>query len=336
MIFILDRPPMTVEQAEVLVDALLPALRDDHPGVREAAVGALFSVVQPLATQVKAVPHLEAIVSAMAEALGDTSQFVRWHAALALAHIYFIPPDPNPHPLPKEPGYLVQSLCGALRAPEADVQNWAFQVLRAIAPRLGGPPPPALVAALDAPEENTRAEAAQTVVKFPEGLDPILPALLRMLEHDPSSVVRSSCDMALIGPLKFSPAVVPVLAKALRSPERRVRFRTADRLSYIFPRPVETIPELLPLLQEHFKPVTPSEQKNPAWADPAVAACWALGGIARGAPTASQVEDNLTKLLRDSEHPWRQAEAKEALERIGSPAKPGKPAERSEDGPRSQ
>jgi hypothetical protein len=47
-----------------------------------------------------------------------------------------------------------------------------------------------------------------------------------------------------------TPADVPTLVEALRSPARRVRFRAADRLSSIIPRPVEVVSELLPLLEE--------------------------------------------------------------------------------------
>jgi hypothetical protein len=55
----------------------------------------------------------------------------------------------------------------------------------------------ALIAALDAPEAATRREAALAVGKFPEGLEAVLPTLLRMLERDSSAEVRSACDLAL-------------------------------------------------------------------------------------------------------------------------------------------
>ena len=69
-----------------------------------------------------------------------------------------------------------------------------------------------------------------------------------------------------------------------------LRFRAADRLSYIVPRPVEVVSALLPLLEEQFTPQTAFERQHPTWTDPAVAATWALGAIVQRTPTPGQAE----------------------------------------------
>jgi HEAT repeat protein len=155
--------------------------------------------------------------------------------------------------LPENPSRCFEVLLPALRDPDADVRKYVLQVIRALAPRVGGSPPGVLIEALDSADATTRCEAALAVAEFPEGLDAILTTLLRLLERDSSGDVRSYCDLAL-GHAKFTRAAVPTLVRALRSPEHRVRFRAADRLSYIIPRPVEVVPSLLPLLEECFEP----------------------------------------------------------------------------------
>jgi HEAT repeat protein len=160
------------------------------------------------------------------------------------------------------------------------------------------------------------------VYNFPEGLDPVLPTLLRMCERDESQEVRAACYGAL-GFAKLTSAAAPVLTVALRSPERRVRFRAADCLSRIVPRPVEILPAVLPLLEEHFEPQTQLERDKPVTADVAVAATRALGAIAPGTPIACRAEAALRKLLRDTGHPWRAVEAQVALKRIRAVAPAG-------------
>ena len=84
--------------------------------------------------------------------------------------------------------------------------------------------------------------------------------------------------------VKLTPAVVPDLVEAGAEHQRRVRFRAADRLSYIVPRPVEVVPASAAVLEERFTPRTAFERNHPTWADPAVAATWAFGTIAPASP----------------------------------------------------
>jgi HEAT repeat protein len=322
LVFIMDRPAMPTKQVEAVAGALLAALDDNDASVRETAARGVLHVVMHYQERSQAVPGLQAIVAGLARSLSDPASPVRWHAALALANIY--PPwaNTNFQVLPSDAGSLIEVLGQALRDPDPGIRTWASQVLSALAARLGGPPPPVLVAALEAPEAATRAKAAEVVGHFKNGLDPILPTLLRMLERDSSPDVRDACNLALSS-VKFTSAAVPALVAGLRSPERRARFIAASRLSDIVPRAVDAVPDLLPLLNESFEPQTPFERNQPEYSDPAVAACWALYSIAPGSAMAGRAEAALTKLLLDSKHPWRSSQALEALGRIRAAAPDG-------------
>ncbi len=276
---------LTPGQVDAAITGLLVGLRDGSPEVREAAAVTLFSIVFEATQRSAAVPRVQAVATGLMEGVCDAEPVVRHNAMLALSSIYFLAPARGAAmpPLPRDTGRFAGLLAGAVTDQNPVVSSSAIYVLRATAPRLGGSPPPALVAALDAGDPAARAGAASAVTVFAGGHDQFLPALLQRLERDPSLEVRSACDLALSS-VKLTPAVVPDLVKALRSLERRVRFRAADRLSYIVPRPVEVVPALLPVLEERFTPRTAFERNHPTWADPAVAATWALGAIAPASP----------------------------------------------------
>jgi tetratricopeptide (TPR) repeat protein len=308
---------LTPGQVDAAIAHLLVVLRDRDPEVREAAAVSLFFIVSEATQRSAAVPQVQAVATGLMEGVCDAVPAVRRRTALALASIYSLSPGRGvaPPPLPRDTGRFAGLLAGAVTDRDPVVSSSAMNVLRATAPQFRGASPPALVAALDAADPRARARVAWAVTEFPEGHDQLLPALLRTLERDPSPEVRSACDLAL-SCVKLTAAAVPDLVKALRSPEQRMRFRAADRLSYIVPRPVEVVPALLPVLDERFTPKTAFERKRPTWADPAVAATWALGAIAQGTPTPGRAEAALTKLFRDPEHPWRARQVLDALERI--------------------
>jgi HEAT repeat protein len=203
----------------------------------------------------------------------------------------------------------------AIEDRDPGVQLWTFMVLDAIAPRLNRTAPAWLLAALNAPDATTRGLAAGAVAAFPRDIDAALPALLRVLEHDPDPEVRRVCSRALIR-ARPSAASLLLLRKALRSPERLVRFRAADLLSHLGPRASEAVPAVLPLLKETFEPTTSFERQHPEWADPAVAATWALGAIAPGTEMADRARASVVEMLRRPGRPWRRRDAEWALARL--------------------
>ncbi|APW62643.1 HEAT repeat domain-containing protein [Paludisphaera borealis] len=315
--YLLTGNSLTPKQVDAIIPDLLVAQRDQNPGVREAAALSLFMIAVQATQRSAPVPQVQAVAAGLAEGLRDTAHDVRYHTALALVNIYVLTSvSGGPPPLlPVDTERFVDLLGQAIEDPSPKVRSWAFHVLRAIAPRLEGAAPARLLKALDATDAAIRREAVETVVEFPLGIDSALPALLRILECDPDPGVRAVCSMMLVG-VRPSPASIPILMEALRSPERPVRFRAADLLSRIGPQASEAVPAVLPLLKETFEPMTSYERQHPEWADPAVAATWALGAIAPGTGMADTAWASLAEILRQPGHPWRRPNAEWALDRF--------------------
>jgi HEAT repeat protein len=164
-------PALMPGQLAALVDGLLGVVHDDDATVREAAAGALLQVVIQSENRSELVPRAEKIAAAMAGVLGDGAPQVRSNAAFALALIYSSRSSTTLQPLPEDSGPLTEALARALGDPDSKVRNWACRVLSAIGRRIGGPPPPALIAALDAPSAATRSKAAEAAAAFSTGPD---------------------------------------------------------------------------------------------------------------------------------------------------------------------
>ena len=317
---------MQPEQVDAIVHALLVALRDEQPKVRKAAVISLFCNLFDYTKPIpNALPPNEAILAGLLEAMTDKEQAVRHTAALTFSHIYFIFGRTTPAPpLPKDLERFAIVLSQALEDSDPEVRVWASQALVEAAPRLDRPPPAALVALLDSSERATRTRAIESIVKFPQGIDPLVPAILKALERDDLRA-HNSCFGAIFLFLRPSPDSLSALKDGLRSPERHVRFMAAHLISRIGPPASAMVPAILPLLNEGYDPRVPFESQHPEHDDPAVSATWALGAIAPGTPMAKMAEDGLTKLLANPERPWRHADARSALEKIQGEAEVGEP-----------
>jgi HEAT repeat protein len=314
---LLIRRSLTSKQVDAAITDLVVAQRDQNPDVREAAAGSLHAIVFAANQRAVAVPRVQAVAAGLAEGLRDTMPDVRHHTALALTGIYFgasVRGGAQPA-LPVDTERFVELLGQALEDPSPEVRSWACQVLRVIAPRLRRAAPARLLTALNAPDSTTRREAIRAVVEFPVAIDLALPALLRIFERDPDRGVRGECWWALVR-VRPSRASIPLLMEALRSPKRLVRFKAADLLSRIGPPASEAVPAILPLLKETFEPETSFERQHPDWADPAVAATWALGAIAPGTEMAETARASLLEFLRQPGPAWRRGDAESALRRL--------------------
>ena len=277
-------------QVDAAITSLLVALRDGSPAVRKAAAGALFSISLEAKQRSAAVPQVQAVATGLMEGVCDAEPDVRKHATLALSSIYFLSPGRGspPPPLPRDTGRFAGLLAAAAKDDNFVVRSSAIWVLRAPRRAWGAPPPDAdRGLQRGRPREPRRGGLGGHRVS--RGTRPISPGAAGQAGAQPAPEVRSACDMALTLS-RPTPAAVPDLVKALHSKERRVRFRAADRLSYIVPRPVEVVPALLPLLEEQFTPQTAFERKHPTWSDPAAAATWAFGAIVQRTPTPGPAE----------------------------------------------
>ena len=304
------------KEVDAIIPDLLTALRDQRPAVREPVMYSLFEIVSDCGQRSLPVPRVQVVAAGLAGALRDTEFEVRRLSALALANLYFTYPRSGAAatPLPPDLDRFLDQLCEAIEDPSEEVRTWVFQVLRETAPRVGRAAPSGLVAALGSKDAVIRREAVDALVRFPVGIDSQLPKLFEVLERDEDPTVRQSCFGAMIG-LRPSTGAIPALLKALRSHQRQARFRAADLLSRIGPAASDAVPAVLPLLKERFEPSTEFERKHPAWADPAVAATWALRSIAPGTPMAGMARTALEE-LQTSGHPWRRGELESALLRF--------------------
>jgi HEAT repeat protein len=160
----------------------------------------------------------------------------------------------------------------------------------------GTNPPAELIATLNDESAENRAMAVVALARFPRGLDPLIPSFFQMMEHD-EPAVRTACEraMARLGPPGISPESVPALAAALRSPDRRVRAVACPILMQFGPRARAAIPALIRAAQE--KP-DGSINAAPVFPDLAHLAIEALGRIAPGTDSASEVIAALNKILR--------------------------------------
>jgi HEAT repeat protein len=301
------------KQIDAVIPELLVALRDQQPDVRKDAAVALFFIVFEGMQSSGTVPQTRAIAEGLAAVLGDSEPAVRHHSALSLASLYFTHSGAGrpPPPLPQAIDRFVDLLGEAIEDTDAQVRSSAFLALQAIAPRVARMAPARLVAAVGSKDTDTRAKAVQALVKFPNGIDSHLPLLLEVLEREDPKI-RQTYSWAFVN-VRPSAAAIPALVKALRSPERPVRFLGADLLSRIGPSASSAVPAILPLLEERFEPETVPEYKHPEWADPAVPAIWALRSIAPGTPHAELARSSLLELSRKLGHPWRRDEIDAAL-----------------------
>jgi HEAT repeat protein len=312
---------LTPEQVDAVIPSLVTALRDPNPALRKEAAASLLVIAIQATKSSAVVPRAQAVATGLAEGLRDASPDVRHNAAAALLNIYLgtsVSGGPI-SPLPVDIDRFVDSLDRAIDDPDLMVRMWIFGVLRSVAPRVERAAPARLLKALEASDAATRREAVEIVVKFPVGIESALPALLRILESDPEPWLRSLCSVYL-SEVRPSPASIPLLMDALRSPERPVRFKAAALLSRIGPQASEAVPAILPLLKETFEPMTTSEREHPDGADPAVAAAWALRLIAPRTGMADTARTSLMELKRQPGHPWRLPYAESALGLLSSEA----------------
>src|SRR5262249_18726710 len=139
---------------------------------------------------------------------------------------------------PLDPGMALDVLVGLLGDRDAEARSAAVGALGPVGQAAGVGPPPPLVALLDHPSADMREAAALAIAEFKQGLDPLLPRLLPLLERDGSgskSVYAKALGRIGSPPgapftTVFTPAILPALAETLYSRDREVRCLT---LSFI-------------------------------------------------------------------------------------------------------
>src|SRR5262249_29675296 len=119
---------------------------------------------------------------------------------------------------------VVDALAAILGDPDDGVRLAAIEALGHRGPLVSADPPAGLVMAMEERSAGNRAAAITAVSKYAGTHDPLLPSLLRIVEHD-EDVVRMACWRAFARsqPPAFSAAAIPALVKALGSRSRIVR-----------------------------------------------------------------------------------------------------------------
>ena len=165
----------------------------------------------------------------------------------------------------------------------------------------GSDPPKVLAEGLKDESAENRAAAIMLLHSFRRGLDPWVPILLRLAEHDSDPLVREWCFKTLrddVRPPAVSAAVVPVLTASLKSADAKVRSQVVYLLGEFRGDAGEAIPELRRILNEPPAPeVAPFGGLTNEF-DPGTAAAWALCRIAPGSPAEEEVIAALIEVAR--------------------------------------
>jgi HEAT repeat protein len=180
-------------------------------------------------------------------------------------------------------------------------------------------PPKELVAILKEDSSAERAAAVRALGGFCCPLDPLIPTLFRLLEHDEQSV-QTACAAVLdrTHPNAASAVSIPVLVRALASAYNDVRLH-ADRVLQPLakdPRTAEAIPALLAILRKSLAGTDP----DPA-DEMSRLAIRLLIQVGPATDSAGEIVAALAEAVR-SEVPNLRQDAADALTRFGSAAEP--------------
>jgi HEAT repeat protein len=292
---------------------LIVALADPDARVRAAAAIALGPIGTDAVVSGSGADEVRAAITALLVAMKDAEPAVRSAATNTLGYIM----APGTAGL-TDPSAVISTLAERLGDRDAEIRLEALRGLVAVGSKAGVSVPNELGAALKDESADHRAMAVTALAGFPRGLDPWLPTVFRMMEHDEGPQVRATCAGALEGvrPPAISAAAVPALIAALGRPDRRVQAVACSVLIQFGPEARAAIPALL---------ATASEKRSdpvdavPFFQDPERLAIQALGRIAPNTESAGEVITALTDLLR-AEVPRKWNAAVDALEGFGPAA----------------
>jgi HEAT repeat protein len=280
--------------------ALIRCLNDPDKAVRGAAVKALGSIGSSVVRSGSGGETVRASATALIQRFKDPEPGVRSAAATALEEMA-LPRVASMAAPPIDRKAVMDRLVEMLGDRDAGVRR---AVINAIASHPSGSnPPDALARGLKDESAENRAAAVGGLTFFERGLDPWLPILLRLAEHDPDPSVRERCFTTLsyaFKPPGVTSAVVPVLTASLRSEDARVRSEAASLLGVFKADARAAIPELLRILNEPLDPQVVPVRGPSATFDPACAAASALGWIAPGSAEAKEVIAALMEVGRSA------------------------------------
>ena len=286
--------------ADVAVPALIGALKDKNEKVRIIACKSLAGVA---ASALRAGPDrgpARLAIEGLIGALTSPIAVVRIAAADSLSDLgaagsalKTMPPLGT-----TEPQVVITALDRVLDDPDESVRLAAARALGYFGDS-GPPTPPRLIKALEH-DASTQARlmAMVSVTRFRNGLDDAILALIR-IANGPEKAERSAAAEALSNLARnrsstLTPAVVPALVAGVQSPDRVVRFHSAQLLRKFGPEAKDAVVPLLAALRQPADPLMASAKEDPITWDPAVPAAEALGRIA---PETAQADEVLSSFL---------------------------------------
>ncbi len=219
-------------------------------------------------------------------------------------------------------------ITGLLEDRDAGVRLAAISAMGSLAPKVSGDPPKSLLAAMEDESVDNRSAAVTALVSYRSGLDPLIPILLKHVEHD-EVLVRSACS-GRTGP---DPAARGLrgrraaLIAAIGNPNREVRLHILTLLGRLTPDDRLVTPALIAIVKEPIESDQRVVDRTPyaSFAGPAHAAMQALGRICARTGSAGAAMAALTEVVR-SGHPQRKPSAANALAQFGPAAAPAVPA----------
>jgi HEAT repeat protein len=287
----------------VAISSLIEAIEDPDASVRVAAANALGLTGSAVVGTGSGVEAPRAAVKALIRRSSDPEPRVRAAALASLGTILSTRPAAGAAS-PIDRRAVTDALAKRLGDHDLATRRSAIHALASPDPTGPSAPPEALRPGFDDGSAENRVEAIQGLVNFQRGLDPWMPTLLRLAEHDPDRRVREACLNLLTYP-GFKPplvtaAAVPALVAGLRSGDTQIRCKVARFLVRLGPEARAAIPDLLRILDQ---PVDPELEPFQALLvtedqDPGSEAAVALGAIAAGTPDAKPVIAALTEVAR--------------------------------------
>jgi HEAT repeat protein len=287
-----------LEDSSIAIPPLIRALEDPETQVRVASAEALASIGPGVAKSRSGGETIRDAATALIRCLKDPEPRVRTEAMISLGRIAR-PQIGGAATPPLDRRSVMDALIAMFGDRDAGVRRIAIHTVASHFSESG--PPEALAAALKDDSAENRAAAILGLSFARQGLDPWIPKLLRLAEHDPDPSVRKACLSTLHHAFEVravTAAALPALIASLKSADAEVRSRVAFILGFLKAGADAAIPELLRVLNEPLAPGVGPGYDTGRIIDPGCAAAWALGRIAPGSVEAKRVIAALTEVAR--------------------------------------
>jgi HEAT repeat protein len=315
-----------IRDTAVAIPPLIAALSDPEPEVR---VGACEALRQLICGAVKPGPSADAVRAASTTLIGspkDPKPDVRIAALKALDAIVSFTPSNGSIDLER----VFVAASEMLEVQDAEVRVAALGALGAAASKVPHVPPATLRANLADESSDVRAAAIKALVCFQRDLDRWIPFIFEALEREEGAGIhyQLSYDLGQVRPPTLSAAALPALVKGLNSRSQKVRLCALSFIEALGRDAGPAIPNLIEIMSYPTDTATVGPRTAyPAASDLACAcaAARALGRIAPDTPSAGEVIQALTEVVRTG-HTDRRGAAAYALGEFGPKAVEAVPA----------